>query len=101
MLDFIYMSPSYIVVCSGASIPLLQQPLGLQRLLDLRALADALEVRLDVGPWRELDVEPRRPVENGEEVRVGGRVLVAHQVLLARERCVEGRQAAADGGEMD
>src|SRR5690606_36888106 len=83
--------PSYESGYTGRS--LLDQPFGLQRLLHLRALGDALVISLHVRPLAEVDLLEVGPVGDGEEIGVGDGELVANQVLVVGEVLVQQRVA--------
>src|SRR3954466_6318165 len=67
----------------------LLQAFRLQGLLHLRTGPDARKVGGEVGPLGEVDLGRRGPAQDGKEIRVRYRELLAHQVVLAGELLVE------------
>src|SRR5215470_9683665 len=79
----------------GARLP--DEPLRLESLPHLRPRRDALDVRLEVRPLAEIDLQKPRPVRDREEIGVGDRELRAHEEgASVAEMLVDVREAVVD-----
>src|SRR5262249_32292641 len=74
----------------------LDQSLGDHGLLHRRPFADAVEIGLQVRMLAEVELQPNRPTQHREQVAVGDRELLAHQVVLAGKLAVDMAERLAE-----
>ena len=69
--------------------PLLEQPFFAQGLLDRRTGSDALLECLQMRPWRQVELDPARPVCHGKQIGIGHAETVAEQVIMTVQQLIE------------